>query len=80
MARKKNIHTVYNSDRKIWETKREGEKEPLARSRTKATAQQKSRAEAKKAGVEHIIHNMDGKISDSDSYGNDPNPPKDKKH
>lgn len=80
MPRKKNIHTVYNSERKMWETKREGQKKPLASSRTKAKATEKSKTEAKKSQVEHIIHNMDGKISDSDSYGNDPNPPKDQVH
>jgi hypothetical protein len=30
--------------------------------------------------VELVIHKKDGTIADSDSYGNDPNPPKDKKH
>jgi len=29
---------------------------------------------------EVVIHRKDGSIRDSDSYGNDPNPPKDKKH
>jgi hypothetical protein len=77
---KKNIHTVYNNDRKKWETKKEGQKKPLSSSRTKANAQVKSIKEAKKAKSEHVIHNMDGKISDKDSYGRDPNPPKDKKH
>ena len=77
---KKNIHTVYNKERKIWETKLEGQKKPLASSRTKVNAQAKSIKEARKRKVEHIIHNMDGKISDSDSYGNDPFPPKDKRH
>lgn len=77
---KKNIHTVYNKDRKMWETKKEGQEKPLASSHTKETAEEKSIREAKKAGVEHVIHNKDGKISDKDSYGKDPNPPKDKKH
>jgi hypothetical protein len=27
-----------------------------------------------------VIHRKDSSIRDSDSYGNDPNPPKDKKH
>jgi hypothetical protein len=27
-----------------------------------------------------VIHRPDGTIRDKDSYGNDPNPPKDKKH
>ena len=75
---KKNIHTVYNDDRKMWETKKEGQKKPLSSSRTKANAQAKSIMEARKAKSEHVIHNKDGKISDKDSYGRDPNPPKDK--
>ncbi|AMQ06779.1 DUF2188 domain-containing protein [Sporosarcina psychrophila] len=29
---------------------------------------------------EVVIHGRDGKIRDKDSYGNDPYPPKDKKH
>ncbi len=29
---------------------------------------------------EVVIHDRHGKIRDSDSYGNDPNPPKDKSH
>lgn len=77
---KKNIHTVYNNDKKMWETKKEGQEKPLASSHTKDAAEKKSITEAKKAGVEHVIHNKDGKISDKDSYGKDPNPPKDKKH
>ena len=77
---KKNIHTVFNKGREMWETKKEGQSKPLASSHTKATAQEKSIREAKKAQVEHVIHNKDGKISDKDSYGRDPNPPKDKKY
>ena len=74
---KKNIHTVYNKDREMWETKREGQEKPLASSHTKVTAEEKSIREAKKAEVEHVIHNRDGKISDKDSYGKDSNPPRD---
>ncbi len=77
---KKNIHTVYNSDRGMWETKKEGQQKPVSSSHTKETAEEKSIREAKKAGVEHVIHNKDGKISDKDSYGKDPNPPKDRKN
>ena len=69
---KKNIHTVYNGGRKMWETKKEGQTKPLASSHTKATAEEKSIREAKRLKVEHVIHNKDGKISDKDSYGNDP--------
>ncbi len=34
----------------------------------------------KKQGSEVVIHNRKGQIIDKDSYGNDPCPPKDKKH
>lgn len=76
---KKNIHTVFNKQTEKWDTKREGQKEPLASSNTKLVAQEKSTKQAKKDGVEHVIHNKDGKISDKDSYGKDPYPPKDRK-
>lgn len=77
---KRNIHKVYNTDREMWETKKEGQAKPLASSRTKIVAEEKSVREAKRAEVEHVIHNKDGKISDKDSYGKDPVPPVDKKH
>jgi hypothetical protein len=77
---KKDIHTVYNKEKKMWETKLEGQEKPLSRSHLKETAKDKSRREAQKRKVEHVIHKKDGKIQDSDSYGNDPHPPKDKKH
>jgi len=35
---------------------------------------------AKKDKVEFIPHGKDGKIQNPNSYGNDPNPPKDKKN
>lgn len=68
---KKNIHTVYNSERKMWETKREGKDKPLTSSHTKSTAEEKSVRQAKKDKVEHIIHNKDGKISARESYGSE---------
>jgi hypothetical protein len=77
---KRNIHTTYNKNRGMWETKLEKQNRPLASSRTKATAQQKSIKEAKKREVEHVIHNMNGKISDKDSYGPDLYPPIDQVH
>lgn len=35
---------------------------------------------AKQECSEVVIHGKDGKIRDKDSYGNDPCPPRDKKH
>lgn len=77
--KKKNIHTVFNKERKMQETKKEGQENPITSSHTKQKALEKSIKEAKKEKVEHVIHNKDGKISDKDSYGNDPHPPIDKK-
>jgi hypothetical protein len=77
---KRNIHTVYNGNRGMWETKKEKQDTPLYSSHTKQTAIEKSIREAKKLEVEHVIHNKSGKISDKDSYGHDPVPPEDKKY
>jgi hypothetical protein len=38
-----------------------------------------AREAAKKVGTELYIHGRDGTIKNKNSYGNDPNPPKDKK-
>lgn len=40
---------------------------------------EQGRAQAKRDQVELVIHRRDGTIQDSDSYGKDPHPPKDKK-
>jgi hypothetical protein len=52
---------------------------------TKTTSTQKqaiqvAREIAKNQKSEVVIHGRDGKIRDKDSYGNDPNPPRDKKY
>lgn len=43
---------------------------------TKADALAAGRATAQRRGAEHVIHNRDGRISGSDSHGNDPFPPR----
>jgi uncharacterized protein YdaU (DUF1376 family) len=74
MTDKKSIHTVPTQDG--WANRRaEGERASSTHA-TKAEAQAAGRAAAKKDGVEHLIQNMDGKISLRNSYGNDPYPPK----
>ena len=74
----KNIHTVPSGNK--WAVKREGTKEPISTHNIKANAMQKAVVQAKKDHVEHVIHGQNGRIQDKDSYGNDPNPPKDNKH
>lgn len=75
----KNIHTTFNTGTGLWENKEEHNKQPLTQSKTKEEAQNLGRDLARQNHSEHRIHNKDGKISQSNSYGNDPFPPKDKK-
>lgn len=74
----KNIHVVPKSDR--WAVKEEGKTKPLSTHRTQELARQNAVPAAKENKSEVVIHGADGKIRDKDSYGNDPNPPRDKKH
>jgi len=74
------IHVVPNKDGDGWSTKREGSDRASRNTDTKKEAEESAKKTARREGGEVIIHGKDGKIQDSDSYGNDPNPPKDKKH
>lgn len=78
MSDKKNVHIVPRSGG--WAVKKEGNSRASEIHRTKNEATGAGREIAKENKVELVIHNKDGKISDKDSYGSDPNPPKDKKH
>ncbi|MNC59742.1 hypothetical protein D3C75_1095720 [compost metagenome] len=71
--RKGNIHTT-PSGSGGWDTQAEGE--VISHHRTKAEAEAAGREAAKQARTELKVHNKDGKISESISYGNDPYPPK----
>ncbi len=75
--KRKNLHIV---PAKVWAVKREGSKKNSFISLTKNQAIEIGRKIAKKEKLELIIHNRDGTISDSDSYGNDPFPPRDMEH
>lgn len=75
---KRDIHVVPHEDG--WATRKEGGQRPGSVHDTKADALQQAREQAKRERVEVVIHKKDGTIQDSDSYGKDPNPPKDKKH
>ncbi|WP_150275287.1 DUF2188 domain-containing protein [Paenibacillus tepidiphilus] len=71
--RKNNVHVTPNENGG-WDNQQGGEK--LSHHSTKADAEERGKEEARKAETELKIHNKDGKISDSISYGNDPYPPK----
>ncbi|HEV8700961.1 MAG TPA: DUF2188 domain-containing protein [Candidatus Polarisedimenticolia bacterium] len=47
---------------------------------TQRDAIDRAREIAERTGGEVVIHNQHGKIRDKDSYGPDPNPPKDTRH
>lgn len=75
---KKDIHVVPHKDG--WATKKEGAQRAGTVTDTQKAAIDAARDQAKREQVEVVIHRKDGTIRDSDSYGNDPTPPKDRKH
>lgn len=77
MSRKKDIHVVPHGN--SWATKKEGAQRSGFVTDTQKAAIERAREQAIRERVEVVIHRKDGTIRDSDSYGNDPNPPKDRK-
>jgi len=74
----KPIHTVPNKNGG-WDNKREGGLRAINHADTKSETIAFGRQLAQNSKTEHVIHNKDGKISQKNSYGNDPFPPRDKK-
>ena len=75
---KKNVHIVPADTG--WAVKREGQRQPISQHRTQENADKAARPIAKRDGVELVIHSRDGRIRDKDSFGNDPLPPRDRRH
>lgn len=73
----KNQHVVPKG--KEWAVKGEGNSKATKVTPTQSKAIDAAKKIAKKEKSEVVIHDKKGKIRDKDSYGNDPNPPKDKK-
>jgi uncharacterized protein YdaT len=61
-----------------WDVKNGGSSRATKHFETKKSAVDYARELAKKQEAELVVHNKDGKISQKDSHGNDPCPPKDK--
>jgi len=78
MAGKKDVHVVPHKDG--WATKKEGAQRAGVVVSTQKAAIEKAVDQARREKAEVVIHRKDGTIRDSDSYGNDPRPPIDKKH
>ena len=75
MNRGGGVHTVPNPNGRGWWNKYDGK--VLSRHRTKDVAVAAGRAIAKQLEGEHSIHREDDAITAKNSYGNEPNPPKD---
>lgn len=75
---KKDVHVVPHKDG--WATKKEGAERAGAVYDTQREAINNARNQAQRERVEVVIHRQNGQIRDSDSYGNDPMPPRDKKN
>ncbi|MDD6128024.1 MAG: DUF2188 domain-containing protein [Veillonellaceae bacterium] len=59
-----------------WAVKGEGNSRATAITSTKQEAIDKARNIARNQGAELVIHNRNGRISQKDSHGRDPYPPK----
>lgn len=73
----KNQHVVPSG--KGWDVKPAGGKS-TSHHRTQDAAASQARSNAKQEKSEVLIHRPNGQIRSKDSYGNDPNPPKDQEH
>ncbi len=76
---KKNIHVTHRKDGS-WAVVGEGDSRASSLHRTQGAALDVARPLARANRSELVIHGRDNKIVDKDSYGSDPNPPRDKKH
>lgn len=74
----KTHHVVPNPDGG-WDVKKGGASRASSHHDTKRDAIDRGREISRNQNTEFRIHNKDGRIARSDSHGNDPFPPKDKK-
>jgi len=79
MARRSHdVHVSRNPGRTTWKVTQNGDK--ISNHRTQAAAVERATAEARRDRADVVTHGRDGKIRSKDSYGNDPNPPRDREH
>ena len=74
---RKTHHIVHNPDGG-WDVKRGGGEKSSGHFDTKQEAVDAGREISRNQATEFVIHGRDGKIQQSDSHGNDPNPPQDR--
>lgn len=74
---KRDIHVVPHPEG--WATRKEGASRAGSVQDTQGAAIERARDQAQREHVEVVIHRRNGQIRDSDSYGHDPFPPRDRK-
>lgn len=75
---KRNVHVVPNGNG--WSVRQSGQSSPVSNHRTQDAAEAAGRPIARRNESELVIHRPNGQIRNSNSFGNDPNPPRDTKH
>lgn len=75
----RDTHHVVPNPAGGWDVKRGGSERASAHTDTKAQAVDRGREISRNQGTELVIHGTNGVIQRSDSHGNDPCPPRDKK-
>jgi hypothetical protein len=78
MATRKTHHVVPNPNGG-WDVKKGGGQRASVHTEIKQQAVDIGREISRNQGSEFVIHGKNGVIQRSDSHGNDPNPPKDKR-
>lgn len=68
----KQVHTTYSHNAHNWRNVSAGASRPAKVFPTKVEAQAAGRTQAIREHAEHYIHDMNGKIAQRNSYGNDP--------
>ena len=76
---KRKSHHVVPNKNGGWDVKTGGGERSIKHHENKANAVDHAREISRNQQSELVIHNKDGKISNADSHGNDPYPPKDKR-
>ncbi len=76
MKSRRTQHVVPNP-KSGWDVKKGGASKSTKRFRRKSDAVDFARGVSRNQKAELVIHGKDGKIQRTDSYGNDPYPPKD---
>jgi hypothetical protein len=72
----RNEHHVVPNPNGGWDVKRNGAERASVHTNTKQEAMDRGRVISRNQDTEFIVHNKDGRISGSDSHGNDPYPPR----